>query len=128
QQVKDMQGRLDALDQSYRAYVGQEDPVLKSRGDDGLMDTKPYFDAFFRSAPLQKAFPGLADRVKRYDAGFQSAGRSDAIQDAINVVVNYSRQRTPELKRQFIQSELKTYAKDPDMTQLIQELDQRLGR
>ncbi|HTO23678.1 MAG TPA: hypothetical protein VMQ10_14480 [Spirochaetia bacterium] len=127
-QVKDMQDRLDALDQSYKSYVGQEDPVLKSRGEDGLMDTKPYFDAFFRSAPLQKAFPGLAERVKRYDAGFQSAGRSDALQDATNIVINYSRQRTPELKRQFIQSELKTYAKDPDMIQLLQELDQRLGK
>jgi hypothetical protein len=127
QQVKDMQGRLDALDQSYQAYVGQEDPVLKSKGDDGLMDTKPYFDAFFRSSAIQKSFPGLADRVKRYDAGFQSAGRSDAIQDAITIVVNYSRQKTPELKRQFIQTELKTYSKDADMTQLLQEMDQRLA-
>jgi len=77
---------------------------------------------------VQGAFPGISDRVKRYDVGFQSAGRSDGIQDAITVVINYSRQRTPELKRQFIQTELKTYAKDPDMTQLLEEMDQRLGK
>ncbi len=47
---------------------------------------------------------------------------------AITIVINYSRQRTPDLKRQFIQSELKTYAKDPDMTQLLQEMDQRLAK
>lgn len=93
--VKEMQSRFDALDKSYRDYVGQEDPVLKAKGDAGLMDTKPYFDAFFRTAALQGTFPGLADKVKRYDLGFQSAGRSDAIQDAITIVVNYSKQRTP---------------------------------
>jgi hypothetical protein len=128
QKVQEMQARLDAMNQSYRSYVSQEDPVLTSKGDAGLMDTKPYFDAFFRSPAIQGAFPGLSDRVKRYDTGFQSAGRSDAIQDAITIVINYSRQRTPELKRQFIQTELKTYAKDPDLTQLLQEMDQRLGK
>jgi hypothetical protein len=122
-----MQSRFDALDKSYKDYVGQEDPVLKAKGDAGLMDTKPYFDAFFRSSPIQGAFPGISDRVKRYDLGFQEAGRSDALQDAITIVVNYSRQRTPDLKRKFIQAELKAYEKDPDMTQLLQEMDQRLA-
>ena len=59
--------------------------------------------------------------------GSSRPGRSDAIQDAITIVVNYSRQKTPELKRQFIQAELKAYAKDPDMTQLLEEMDQRLS-
>ena len=126
-QLTDMQNRFAAMEKSYKDYVSQEDPVLRAKGDPGLMDTKPYFDAFFRSPAIQGTFPGLPDRVKRYDQGFQSAGRSDAIQDAITIVINYSRQRTPELKRQFIQSELTTYAKDPDMTQLLQEMDQRLA-
>jgi hypothetical protein len=125
--VNEMQARFDMLDKSYRQYVSQEDPVLKAKGDAGLMDTKPYFDAFFRSAAVQGAFPGLYDRVKRYDLGFQSAGRSNAIQDAITIVINYSRQRTPDLKHQFIQSELKAWAKDPDMTQLLEEMEQRLA-
>jgi hypothetical protein len=128
QRVNDLETRFAALEKSYNDYVKQEDPVLKARGDAGLMDTKPYFDAFFRAAAVQGAFPGISDRVKRYDMGFQSAGRSDGIQDAITVVINYSRQRTPELKRQYIQTELKTYAKDPDMTQLLEEMDQRLGK
>ena len=43
-------------------------------------------------------------------------------------MVNYSRQRTPDLKREYIQSELKAYARDPDMTELLKEMDQRLGK
>ncbi len=128
QRVNDLETRFSALEKSYNDYINREDPVLKAKGDAGLMDTKPYFDAFFRSGAMQGAFPGISDRVKRYDLGFQSAGRSDGIQDAITVVINYSRQRTPELKRQYIQTELKTYAKDPDMTQLLEEMDQRLGK
>ncbi len=125
--LKEMQDRFDKLDASYRDYVSKEDPIIKAKGDAGLMDTKTFFDAFFRSAAMRGTFPGLSDRVKRYDLGFQEAGRSNAIQDAITIVVNYSRQRTPDQKRQFIQSQLKTYAKDPDMTQLLQEMDQRLA-
>ncbi|HET6452205.1 MAG TPA: hypothetical protein VFI08_12885 [Spirochaetia bacterium] len=127
QRVQEMQTRLDGMNRAYQDYVGAEDPVLKARGDAGLMDTKPYLDGFFQSAAIRQTFPGIAERVRRYDLGFQMAGRSDALQDAITVVINYSRQRTPQLKRDFIQAQLKTYAKDPDMTQLLQEMDQRLA-
>ncbi len=126
QQRAALQAKMDAMQKSYGDYTAQEDPILKSKGDAGLMDTKPYFDAFFRSAPIQETFPGIADRVKKYDLGFQDAGRSDGLQDAINVVVNFAKQATPALKRTFVQAQLKTYAKDPDMTELLQQLDQRL--
>jgi len=128
QQLKQMQDKFAAMDKSYKDYVSREDPVLKTKGDAGLMDTKPYFDAFFRTSPIQGTFPGLADRVKKYDMGFQDAGRSNGIQDAITIVINYARQKTPDLKRQYIQTQLKTYAKDPDMSQLLQEMDQKLGK
>jgi hypothetical protein len=126
QQRAALQAKMDAMQKSYGDYTAQEDPVLKAKGDPGLMDTKPYFNAFFQSAPIQDQFPGIADRVKRYDQGFQAAGRSDGLQDAINVVVNFAKQSTPALKRAFIQDQLKTYAKDPDMVDLLQQMDQRL--
>jgi myosin heavy subunit len=127
QQRKALQDKFDAMQKSYKDYTAQEDPVLKAKGDTGLMDTKPYFDAFFRSAAIQETFPGLPERVKRYDQGFQTAGRSDAINDATTIVVNFSKQATPALKRKYVQEQLKVYAKDPDMTQLLQEMDQRLA-
>jgi hypothetical protein len=126
QQRAALQAKMDAMEKAYADYTAQEDPVLKSKGDIGLMDTKPYFDSFFRSATIQGTFPGIADRVKRYDQGFQAAGRSDALQDAISIVVNFAKQSTPQLKQAFIQAQLKAYAKDPDMTELLQQMDQRL--
>ena len=131
QKVQALQARLAALTESYKDYIAKEDPVLKAKGDAGLMDTKPYFQDFFLTAAVQGQFPGISDRVKRYDLGFQSAGRSDAIQEAVTVMINYSRQSTPELKRQFvqfIQSELKVYAKEPDMTELLKEMEQGLEK
>jgi hypothetical protein len=127
QRAQAMQDRFDTMQKSYKDYISLEEPVLKSKGDAGLMDTKPYLDAFFRSPSVQEVFPGLPERMKRYDQGFQLAGRSDAIQDAISVVINFSRQGTQQLKRQFLQQQLRVYAKDPDMIQLLQEMDQRLA-
>jgi hypothetical protein len=127
QQRKALQEKFDALQKSYKDYTAQEDPILKAKGDAGLMDTKPSFDNFFASTAMQQTFPGLRERVKKYDLGFQLAGRSDAINDAVSVVVNFSKQTTPALKRKFLQEQLKVYAKDPDMTTLLQEMDQRLA-
>ena len=128
QQRAALQARMDAMQKAYTDYTSQEDPILKAKGDLGLMDTEPYFNGFFSSSAIQAAFPGISDRVKRYDQGFQSAGRSDGLQDAINVVVNFAQKSTPALKRAFIQDQLKAYAKDPDMVALLDQMDQRLTR
>lgn len=132
QHLKEMQDRFASMQKSYNDYVGKEDSVLndpksKEKGDAALMDTKPYLDTFFRSSAVKDLFPGLPDRVKKYDLGFQSAGRSDAIQNAISVVINFAQKTTQAQRRQYLQQQLKVYAKDPDMMQLLQEMDQRLA-
>jgi hypothetical protein len=127
QQRKALQDRFDGLQKSYKDYTALEDPVLKAKGDNGLMDTKPYFDGFFRTAAIQETFPGLAERVKRYDQGFQSAGRSDGLNDALTVVIDFSQQATPALKRAYLQDRRKFWSKDPDMMELLQAVEQRLA-
>ncbi|HYW85760.1 MAG TPA: hypothetical protein VFB30_21085, partial [Spirochaetia bacterium] len=98
-QLKNLQDQFAAMQKSYKDYTAKEDAVLKdpkvkARGDAALMDTKPFLDTFFRSAAVKQVFPDLTDRVKKYDLGFQSAGRSDAIQDAISVVINFAQKTT----------------------------------
>jgi hypothetical protein len=132
QHRKELQDRFDAMQKSYNDYVSKEDaalkdPKLKSKGDAALMNTKPYLDTFFRSAAIRDVFPGLSDRVKKYDLGFQSAGRSDAIQDAISVVINFAQKTTQAQRRQFLEQQRDQYKNDEDMKALLQEMDQRLA-
>ena len=131
-QLKDMQDQFTSMQKSYSDYVSKEDKVLKDpkakvRGDAALMDTKPFLDTFFRSAAVKDVFPDLSDRVKKYDLGFQSAGRSDAIQDAISVVINFAQKTTQAQRRQFIQQQRDFFKNDDDMKKLLDEMDQRLA-
>jgi hypothetical protein len=122
QKLKDFQDRFSALDQAYKTYTSHEDPVLSDKGDRGLVDTKAYLDSFLGSKPLEGAFPGLLDRIKRYNDGFQSAGRSDALQDALDVVIQLSRQKAPDKRQKILDDQLKTFRKDADMTGFLKEL------
>ncbi len=132
QRLKEMQDRYAAMLKSYNDYVSKEDavlkdPKLKSKGDAALMNTKPYLDTFFRSAAVRDAFPDLSERIKKYDLGFQSAGRSDAFQDAISVVINFAQKTTQAQRREFLQQQRELYKNDDDMKALLQEMDQRLA-
>ncbi len=122
QKLKDFADRFSALELAYKTYASREDPVLSAKGDHGLMDTKPYLDSFLASKPVEGAFPGLVGRVKRYYVGFQSAGRSDALQEALDTVIQLSRQKAPEKRQKIMDDQLKSFSKDPEMTGFLKEL------
>ena len=71
---------------------------------------------------MESAFPGLFDRIKRYDEGFQSAGRSDALQDALDVVIQLSRQKAPDKRQKILEDQIKSFRKDPDMSGFLKQL------
>ena len=117
-----LRSRLAALAGSYQAYASREDPILAREGDQGLVDAKPFRDSFLSSKAVEEAFPGLDVRVERYDQGFLSAGRTNAIQEVLDVIIEMSKQASPDARAGFLAGQLKVYAKDKDMTALLQAL------
>jgi hypothetical protein len=131
-QLKDLQDQFAAMQKSYSDYIAKEDKVLKdpkakARGEAALMDTKPFLDTFFRSAAVKGVFQDLSERVKKYDLGFQAAGRSDGIGAAIDVVINFAQKTTQAQRRLYIQQQRDIYKNDDDMKKLLDEMDQRLA-
>ena len=122
QDLASLRARLAALSSGYSAYTSREDPLLKARGDTGLVDTKAYLDDFLGSKPMEETFPGLFERIKRYDEGFLSAGRANAIQEVLDVVIEMSKQATPDARAKFLSDEQKAYSSDKDMTDLVKGL------
>jgi len=122
-----LRARLAALSSGYSAYTSREDPILRTQGDKGLVDTKPYLDSFLGSQPMEETFPGLNERIKRYDEGFLSAGRANAVQDALDIVIEMSKQTSPEARARFLSDQLKAYEKDKDMSDFVKGL-QALAR
>jgi hypothetical protein len=122
QEVAALRARMSALGSSYSAYTSREDPLLAARGDSGLVDTKAYLDDFLGSRPVEETFPGLYERIQRYDQGFLAAGRSNAIQEVLDVVIEMSKQKSRDARARFLSEQLTTYGKDKDMTDLVKGL------
>jgi hypothetical protein len=122
QKLKELEETVAALGQAYKSYTGREDPVLAQKGDRGLVDTKAYLDTFLGSKAVQGTFPGLLGRIHKYDRGFQSAGRTDALSDALDVVIDLSRQSAPDKRKKILDDQMKSFRKDPDMTTFLKEL------
>jgi hypothetical protein len=122
QDLATLRARLAALAGGYQAYASREDPILAREGDQGLVDAKPYRDEFLSSKAVEEAFPGLYERIERYDQGFLSAGRTNAIQEVLDVVIEMSKQATPDARASFLAGQLKVYGKDKDMSALVQGL------
>ncbi len=126
QDLASLRARLAALSSGYSGYTSREDPILQAKGDQGLVDSKAYLDDFLGSRPMEETFPGLFERIKRYDQGFLSAGRSNAIQEVLDVVIEMSKQTTPDARAKFLSDQLKAYGNDKDMTGMLKGLQSLL--
>ncbi len=116
----------DAIVRGYREYTAQEDRALAAKGEDaGLLESKLYLNAFLASS--ESAFPGLWERIKRYDTAFEKAGRSSALQDVSDILYELSLRDGPQERRQFLDAEQTRLSGDSLMTDLIGELKEVQG-
>ncbi|TVR91249.1 MAG: hypothetical protein EA428_06510 [Spirochaetaceae bacterium] len=98
--------RYIALGEAYQRYARSEDQILSESGEFGRLRSKALFDQFLGSPELRELFPDLSERVRGYDAAFESAGREDAIQDMIDIVATLT--QLPSTDRiAFLESEIR---------------------
>jgi hypothetical protein len=120
---------LDSLVTSYRTYVSQEDSLIQSQGEEkGRMRTIGLRDQFLGS--LDGVFRGILGRIHEYDQRFitdslaqgKEEGRQDALQQAMSIVLQLSRQTSVEQRKVFVDSQLKNADSDPAMKAFLKNL------
>ena len=84
------------------------------------MQSKLYLNAFLSSS--EESFPGLWERIKRYDEAFETAGRASAAQDLSDILFEISVRSRPESRDLFLESEKTRYRDVPEMVDLIDDL------
>ena len=112
--------RYDKLVNSYREYARQEDALLAARGDDALVQSKLHLNAFLSAS--EDSFPGLWDRIKRYDEAFEKDGRASAAEDLSDILFELSVRDRSESRELFLESEKARYRDVPQMVDLIDDL------
>jgi hypothetical protein len=118
--------RYNQLVSSYQDYAGKEDALLRTQGESALLESKLYLNAFL--AASAESFPGLWDRIKRYDEAFEKAGRASALGDVNDVLIELSLRDRAQAQTLFLQSEKVRYRDNPQMTGLLDELLQLVAR
>ena len=118
--LQNVERRYDKLVDNYREYASQEDALLNARGEDALVQSKLYLNAFLTAS--EESFPDLWDRIKRYDEAFEKAGRSSAAEDLSDILFEISVRSRPESRELYLESEKARYQDVPEMVDLIDDL------
>jgi hypothetical protein len=99
--------RYTRLVSLYQDYIRRDGAAISERTEtSGIVQAKVLFDAFLASDPVNGVFPGIIDRVKRYDQAFTKAGHDDALMRAADFAVQLSTRRTTEDMERYLSQEI----------------------
>jgi hypothetical protein len=118
--LENVERRYNRLVDNYKEYARQEDSLVAAQGERGLVQSKVHLNAFLSSS--EESFPGLWERIKRYDEAFEKAGRASAAQDLSDILFELSVRTRPESRDLFLESEKTRYREVPEMVDLIDDL------
>jgi hypothetical protein len=118
--LENVERRYNKLVDNYREYARQEDTLLAAGGEDALFRSKVHLNTFLTAS--EESFPGLWDRIKRYDEAFEKAGRASAAEDLSDILFELSVRDRPESRDLFLESEKTRYQEVPQMVDLIDDL------
>lgn len=118
--------RYRTVQESYQRYARSEDQILNESGELGRLRSKALFDEFLGSPAVRELFPDIRERVRDYDAAFESAGREDAMQDMIDIVGTLA--QLPSTDRiAFLESELSAVDEASMVQEFLFELRDLIG-
>jgi hypothetical protein len=111
------------LQTDYAAYGRGEDSVIRTGSLDEMALGKSYLDSFLSSQTVQSAFPGLLERIKRYDRAFEQAGRDGALQDMTDILNAAGKLKTKDEKIAFLKKKaIELQKSDPTAAVLLKSL------
>jgi hypothetical protein len=111
------------LQTEYATYSRNEDGVVRTQSLEEMALGKSYLDSFLSSKTVQAAFPGLLERIKRYDRAFERAGRNSALADTLDVIKAANALKTKAEKIDYLQKKAAEAQKsDPTAAVLLKSL------
>jgi len=118
--LENVERRYNKLVDNYRKYAEQEDAIVAAQGEGGLVQSKVHLNAFLTAS--DESFPGLWERIRRYDEEFEKAGRASAADDLSDILFELSVRDRAESRDLFLESEKTRYQDVPQMVDLIDDL------
>ncbi|MBN2351141.1 MAG: hypothetical protein JXD23_01130 [Spirochaetales bacterium] len=123
ERLKNLSEDYVKLQTDYGAYSRNEDGVVRTQSLEEMALGKSYLDSFLSSTTVRSAFPGLLERIKRYDRAFERAGRISALEDTLDVIKAAHALKTKADKISFLRKKADEVRKtDPTASVLLKSL------
>ena len=123
ERLKKMSEDYVKVQTAYGAYARNEDGVVRTQSLEEMALGKSYLDSFLSSPAVRSAFPGLLERIKRYDRAFERAGRISALEDMLDVIKAANALKTKADKIAFLRKKAGEIQKtDPTSAVLLKSL------
>ncbi len=132
ERLRTVDAAYKALEGNYRSYTAAENAVMGSPPSAAggplppqstMLKGKVLLDTFLASDRMRSLFPGLLDRIREYDRGFEEAGRSAAISSISDTVYALSQLTTTQERSNYVQQQA-AQASNPEMKSFLQDLGQ----
>jgi tetratricopeptide (TPR) repeat protein len=116
--------RYNQLMSLYRDYTRRDDAAITQAAGhvSGIVQAKNILDEFLVSEAVTAVFPGLSDRIKRYDRAFTAAGHDDALMRAADFALRLSTQRSGAEMERYLAAEIGRNSGDPWMRDYLETL------
>ncbi|RPJ08457.1 MAG: hypothetical protein EHM28_04235 [Spirochaetaceae bacterium] len=135
--IKALEAELEALKTSaaeylraqseFSNYARREGDVIGSGSLEELAIGKSYLDSFLSSKSIQTAFPGLIERIKRYDQAFEAAGRKAALSDMLDIIRALNTLPDKTRRIEYLGSKI-AESDDPLFDMLLKSLQELAGK
>ncbi|MBN2875069.1 MAG: hypothetical protein JXM71_08235 [Spirochaetales bacterium] len=125
-QLVEARARYEAVSAAYRAYAADEDALLSGGGDLAMVEARSRLDAFLDSPEVSAAMPGMRERIARYLSSFQTAGQSEILFNAADILDGAARIRDEAVRERYFTDLEARYAGDESMLEFLSVVKQSL--
>ena len=114
---------LQAMTSRFQDFLTKDDPLWAQTPDSTqILQSKLLLNDFLGSSEVNTAFPGLDDKVGRYENSFLEAGQKEGLINVNDTVSNLTQLASNDERKQYLTSLQTRYADNPTMTAFLANL------
>ena len=114
---------LQTMAAQFRDFVARDAPLWAKTPDSGqVLQSKLLLNAFLDSPEVSVRFPGLAQKIGRYEKTALEAGQKEGLINVGDAVANLAQLASPEERKQYLATLQKRYAGNPAVAAVLKNL------
>ena len=126
QRLTQIASQYDTLSQAYQSYQIEEDRRISQGGSGSLVAARAQLESFLTNPSVQRVFPGLRDRILRYERAYIEAGQKESLYNAITIVDTAFRLKDEASHTRYFQDLRARYRDNEAMLNYIEALQKGL--